>query len=97
MGRSFLNSYGKRPKQTVRTSPGKGAGPEEVPQRKDRAEEGPKALNSFTHLKNCPDFVSICKMLGSIQECIHIHPQKAFILRGQRILLSWGPWGVSFP
>lgn len=72
-GQACLEFLWKRPKQTVRASPGNGAGPGEVPQRKDRAEREPKALDSFTYLKKCPDFVSlVCKMMGSIQECIQI-------------------------
>lgn len=57
----------------------------------------PKALDSFTHLKICPDFVSICKIIGSIQECIQICRQKAVILRGQRIHVRGGTLGSVFP
>lgn len=49
VGRTVLNTYGKRPKQTVRALPGKGAGPEEVPQRKDRAEGGSPKPSIASH------------------------------------------------
>lgn len=97
VGSNFLNSCGKRPKQTVRDSPGK----EQAlllssPEGGQGQGRDPKTLRSFTHLKNSHDFLSfILEISGSFQECIHVQPQVA-LLREQRTHLRGGSWGVSF-
>lgn len=58
----------------------------------------PRTLNGFPYRKDFPD--SLClvfKVLGSIQEYLQVCSQKGFILRGQRIHVRGGSWGVSFP
>lgn len=97
VGSNSFNSCGKRPKQTVRDSPGK----EQAllissPEAGQGQGRDPKTLRSFTHLKTVHDSRSfILEILGSFHECIQVQPQVA-LLREQRTHLRRGSWGVSF-
>lgn len=91
VGSNSFNFCGKRPKQTVRDSPGK----EQAlllssPEGGQGQGRDPKTLRRFTHLKICRDCHSFTlEILGSFHECIQVQLQVA-LLREQRTHLRGG-------
>ena len=96
VGSTGWNSYGERPKQTVRDSPRWQARPATpLPEKGQGQGRDPQALDSFTYLKIFHDFWIISKSIcGKCHEYFQVFLQKAHFLRGQRTHVRGKSWRV---